>query len=175
MYSHAQSQLFRMQHSDWNLRFESIRDAQTFIHTFLDSAATLDGFVADWHGHRLPREAWTHGAHVGVCAYYAFDHDEEATLAIMRPGIRTFNESVGGQNTATSGYHESVTRVWVMAIAAHLRANPAEPMGGGSRSAVDCDSTSPREVLQQCYSFDVIADSRARAEWVPPDRPLPWT
>ena len=72
-------------------------------HAFLTDPATLDAFVADWHAHRLTREAWTHGAHVGVCAYYAFDHAEGATLAIMRPGIRMFNESIGGQNTGASG------------------------------------------------------------------------
>jgi hypothetical protein len=145
----------------------------TLVHPFLQSTATLEAFVADWHAHRLPREAWTHGAHVGVCAYYAFDHDEAATLAIMRPGIRTFNESIGGQNTATSGYHESVTRLWVMAISAHLRAHPTSSRWEAARSAVS-RFVSPHEVLQQCYSFDVIGDIRARAEWVPPDLPLPW-
>ena len=145
----------------------------TLVHPFLQTAATLEAFVADWHAHRLPREAWTHGAHVGVCAYYAFDHDEAATLAIMRPGIRTFNESIGGRNTATSGYHESVTRLWVMAISAHLRAHPASSRWEAARSAVT-RFVSPHEVLQRCYSFDVIGDIRARAEWVPPDRPLPW-
>ncbi len=148
-------------------------DSTAMEHAFLTDPDTLDAFVADWHAHRLTREAWTHGAHVGVCAYYAFDHDEEATLAIMRPGIRTFNESIGGQNTATSGYHESITRLWVMAIKAHLRANPATTRWEASRWAV-ARFTSPCELLQQCYSFDVIDDTRARAEWVPPDRPLPW-
>ncbi len=103
----------------------------TFVHSFLDSATALDAFVADWHGHRLPREAWTHGAHVGVCAYYAFDHDEEATLAIMRPGIRTFNESVGGQNTATSGYHESCHAALGNGhCGPPSRESGADPMGG---------------------------------------------
>jgi hypothetical protein len=147
--------------------------APALTHPFLEDAATLDAFVADWHAHRLTREAWTHGAHVGVCAYYAFDHDEAATLGIMRPGIRTFNESIGGQNTATSGYHETITRLWVMAIAAHLRANPAQNRWEASRSAV-ARFMSPGELLRQCYSFDVIADTRARAEWVRPDRPVPW-
>jgi hypothetical protein len=145
----------------------------SFVHPFLQSPATLDAFVADWHAHRLPREAWTHGAHVGVCAYYAFDHDEAATLAIMRPGIRAFNESIGGRNTATSGYHESITRVWVMAITAHVREHPVKSRWAAAHSAV-ARFDSPHEVLQQCYSFDVSADVRARAEWVPPDRTVPW-
>lgn len=141
-----------------------------FTYPFLQTPAVLEAFVADWLGHRLWREDWTHGAHVGVCAYFAFDHDEAATLAIMRPGIRTFNESIGGQNTVTSGYHETITRLWVMAIAAHLREQPA-----ASRWEAACSATarfvSPRELLEQCYSYDVVADTRARAEWMPPDLP----
>ena len=141
----------------------------SLVHPFLETAHALDAFVSDWHGHRLHREAWTHGAHVGVCAYYAFDHDEESTLAIMRPGIRTFNESIGGQNTATSGYHETITRLWVMTIAAHLRANPAPSRWEAACSAV-ARFADPGELLRLCYTFDVVADQRARAEWVPPDR-----
>lgn len=142
-------------------------------HPFLRDARTLDAFVADWHAHRLRREQWTHGAHVAVCAYYAFDHDEGATLAIMRPGIQSFNESIGGENTATAGYHETVTRLWVMAIAAHLRAHPAASRYDAAHSAVS-RFEKPRELLEQCYSFDVLTDIRARAGWVPPDRRLPW-
>ena len=119
--------------------------------------------------HRLTREAWTHGAHVGVCAYYAFDHDEAATLAIMRPGIRTFNESIGGQNTATSGYHETVTRLWVMAIAAHLRAKPAQSRWEASCSAVE-QFDEPARAAAAVLQLRRVADTRARAEWVPPDR-----
>jgi hypothetical protein len=138
-------------------------------HPFLKDASTLGTFVADWHGHRLPREAWTHGAHVAVCAYYAFDRDEEATLAIMRPGIRSFNESIGGENTPTSGYHETITRLWIIAITAHLRATPA-----ADRHQAACSATArfadPGALLRQCYDHDVVNDTRARAEWVTPDR-----
>ena len=142
-------------------------------HPFLQTPETLDRFVADWHAHRLTREAWTHGAHVGVCAYYAFDHDEAATLGIMRTGIRSFNESIGGENTATSGYHETVTRLWVKAIAAHLRRSPAASRWEAARSAV-AHFASPRDLLAQCYTFDVLADLQARAEWVSPDKPVEW-
>jgi hypothetical protein len=145
---------------------------QILTHAFLDSPAALDAFVADWRAHRLTRADWTHGAHVGVCAYFAWDHDEAATLAIMRPGIRTFNESIGGQNTATSGYHETITRLWVMAISAHLRASPATSRWDAARSAVGLFED-PLALLERCYSFDVVGDTRARAEWVPPDLSLP--
>jgi len=138
-------------------------------HPFLASAGALDRFVLDWQQHRLPKAAWTHGAHVAVCAYFAFDHDEAATLAIMRPGIRSFNESVGGVNSATAGYHETITRLWTGAIAQHLRDARPVTKYEAAVSAV-ARFTSPRELLERHYSWDVVNDQRARAVWVEPDR-----
>ena len=141
----------------------------SLVHPFLESAATLDRFVADWQQHRLPKEAWTHGAHVAACAYFAFDHDEAKTLDIMRPGIRSFNESVGGVNSATAGYHETITRLWVMAIARHLReTQPATRFDAAVSATARFES--PRELLERHYSWDIVNDQRARAEWVEPDR-----
>ena len=46
-------------------------------------------FVADWQRHQLPKEAWTHGAHVAACAYFAFDRDEAEIIAIRPCHIST--------------------------------------------------------------------------------------
>jgi hypothetical protein len=137
-------------------------------HAFLKDAATLDTFVTDWHAHRLTRQDWTHGAHVAVCAYYAFDRDEDATMGIMRPGIRSFNESIGGQNTATSGYHESITRLWIQAITAFLRRTAPVSRYEAALSAT-ARFEDPGRLLRACYSYDVVCNERARAVWVPPD------
>ena len=142
----------------------------TIVQPFLETAEALGRFVTEWQQHQLPKEAWTHGAHVAVCAYFAFDRDEEATLAIMRPGIRSFNESVGGVNSATAGYHETITRLWVTAIAAHLREiRPATRLDAAASAVAQFHS--PRALLDRHYSWDIINDQRARAEWVEPDRP----
>ena len=138
-------------------------------HTFAASPETLDAFLAAWHGLRLTRADWTHGAHVAACAYYAFDHDAETTFGIIKPGILAFNHSVGVANTATSGYHETLTRFWTLAIVQHVQRT-----GAASRWAAVCSALArfgdDRELPQRAYSFDVVRDVRARAEWVPPDR-----
>ena len=56
------------------------------------------------------RDEWTHEAHLAATTYLLLrrpdiDLDEEL------PGIiRRFNESVGGTNSDTEGYHETITR-----------------------------------------------------------------
>ena len=77
----------------------------------------------------LKREEWTHEAHLGATTYLLLrrsDIDLDAEL----PGIiRRFNESVGGVNSDSEGYHETITRVFLDGVRLFLaEANPAEPL-----------------------------------------------
>jgi len=78
----------------------------------LESESELQRFVEAWKSGRLPKAEWTHGAHVAMAAYFAFDHAAEATFAIMKAGILHHNTSVGTPNTEDNGYHETLTRFW---------------------------------------------------------------
>jgi hypothetical protein len=138
-------------------------------HTFAASPDTLDAFLVAWHAGRLTRADWTHGAHVAACAFYAFDHDADATFAIVKAGILAFNGSLGIVSTPTSGYHETLTRFWTLAIVQHVRRSGAASRWAAARAALDRFGDD-RDLPQRAYSFDVVRDVRARAEWVPPDR-----
>ncbi len=72
-------------------------------------------------------------------------------------------------HTATSGYHETLTRFWTLAIAAHVRTCGAADRWGAVRAALERFGDD-RDLPQRAYSFDVVRDVRARAEWVAPDR-----
>ena len=64
----------------------------------------------------LAREDWTHEAHLAATTYLLLrrrDIDLDAEL----PGIiRRFNESVGGVNSDTEGYHETITRTFLAGV-----------------------------------------------------------
>ena len=130
---------------------------------------TLEAFVDGWHAGRVTRAEWTHGAHVAVCAYHAFGRDGDATFAIMKAGILEFARASGIVHTATSGYHETLTRFWSLTIAAHVRACGAASRWEAACAALDRFGDD-RDLPRRCYSFDVVGDVRARREWVPPDR-----
>lgn len=139
------------------------------LRSFVASPAALDAFVADWHAGRVSRAEWTHGAHVAVCAWYAASHDVDATFAIVKAGILAFARVHGIVHTRTSGYHETLTRFWTLAIAAHLRTVGATDRFEAVQSAL-ARFGEDRDLPRRAYSFDVVQDLRARAEWVPPDR-----
>ncbi len=69
----------------------------------------------------LSRTEWTHEAHLAATAYLLLrrpDVDLDAEL----PGIiRRFNESVGGVNSDTEGYHETITRCFLHGVRVFLK------------------------------------------------------
>jgi hypothetical protein len=77
----------------------------------------------------LPRPAWTHEAHLAATTYLLLrrpDIDLDKEL----PGlIRRYNESVGGVNSDTEGYHETITRVFLHGVRLFLaEADTSEPL-----------------------------------------------
>jgi hypothetical protein len=64
----------------------------------------------------LPREEWTHEAHLAATTYLLLRHPE-IDLDRELPGlIRRYNESVGGVNSDSEGYHDTITRVFLHGV-----------------------------------------------------------
>ncbi|MCX6592374.1 MAG: hypothetical protein NTZ56_12705 [Acidobacteria bacterium] len=137
-------------------------------HPFLENEAAVEAFIGDWRSGQLPKAAWTHAAHVAACAYFALGQDVEGTFAVMKRGILDFNTAVGTANTRSSGYHETLTRLWASVIVEHVANAQC-----GTRFAAACSAVArfgeDRTLHLRYYSFDVAKDERARAEWVAPD------
>jgi hypothetical protein len=77
----------------------------------------------------LPRDEWTHEAHLAATTYLLTrrpDVDLDRELAGI---IRRYNESVGGVNSDTEGYHETITRTFLHGVRLLLgEANGDEPL-----------------------------------------------
>ncbi|MEM8706874.1 MAG: hypothetical protein AAGE98_10490 [Actinomycetota bacterium] len=126
----------------------------------LDPSAVLAGVL----DRTLPKPAWTHEAHVAACWAAVRSHGADDALGLLRDGIRRYNEATGVENTSTSGYHETITRYFVTAVARiHDRAF----------DEVVTDDTTSRDAPLRHWSPDRLFTPQARAAWVEPDlRPL---
>jgi hypothetical protein len=147
-------------------------DNKWMDNAFVSTPDALEAFVADWHAGLVSRSAWTHAAHVAVCGYYAHDLHPAATFAVMKAGILAHARAHGVVHTPTSGYHETLTRLWTIAIAAHVRRSGARSRWEAACAAVERFGED-RDLPRRCYSFDVVNDVAARAAWVAPDREVP--
>jgi hypothetical protein len=117
----------------------------------------------------LSRAEWTHEAHLAATTYLLLrraDIDLDKEL----PGIiRRFNESVGGVNDDTQGYHETITRVFLHGVRLFLaEADPKEPL----HELVNELLLSPmgrRDWPLRFYSGERLFSVEARRHFVPPD------
>ena len=73
----------------------------------------------------LPRDEWTHEAHLAATIYLVVKHPEIDLEAELRGIISRFNESVGGRNTDTEGYHHTITHAYLRGIRLFLAAADA--------------------------------------------------
>jgi hypothetical protein len=91
----------------------------------------------------------------------------------MRARISAFNLSVGGANTPTSGYHETLTHFWLLIVAELLRQRqPASRLEAAQQAVAAFGQARTLHTLY--YSGDVVKDSEARRQWRQPDLlPLP--
>ena len=114
----------------------------------------------------LPKVSWTHEAHLVVCWYALREMSVDESIARLRAAIRAYNEATGTPNTDTSGYHETLTRYYVEAIAQQA-GQPLESI----YSAEECRRNAPLAY----WSRDALFSVAARRDWFEPDlRDLPW-
>jgi len=129
--------------------------------------AEIDTFLAQFEQGTLPKPMWTHAAHVLTGACYVHMLGEAAAIDKMRLCVRRYNEAVGGRNTESSGYHETITIAWIKLLAGLLRESGAMERAPFAALAVQRFGAD-REVLKRYYDFDVVGSVEARRTWVPP-------
>jgi len=117
----------------------------------------------------LPREEWTHEAHLGATTYLLTRRPDVAIDTALPGIIRCFNESVGGVNDDTQGYHETITRVFLHGVRLFLsEAELGEPL----HELVNELLLSPmgrRDWPLRFYSAERLFSVEARRHFVPPD------
>jgi hypothetical protein len=88
----------------------------------------IEALVRAMIGCTLPRAAWTHAAHFAAALWLLRTRGEAAARADMPGLIRRYNESVGGRNTETEGYHETITQASLTVAAQALAAAGDAPL-----------------------------------------------
>jgi len=121
----------------------------------------------------LPREAWTHEAHLGACLWLLTERPDVDVDARIGDIIRRFNESVGGVNDDTQGYHDSITRAYVAGVRLFL-AGTAETGLAARVNALLLSPMGRRDWPLRFYSRERLFSVAARRGYVEPDlAPMP--
>ncbi|MGO4209202.1 hypothetical protein AB4Y89_07485 [Terriglobus sp. 2YAB30_2] len=138
------------------------------MHPLPSTHEQIAAFVSAFEAGTLPKEHWTHAAHILSGAWYVHALGPEAALTEMRKRIRAYNEAVGTQNTDTSGYHETITAFWIRVLAVELARCPDAARAAFVIRAVE-EFGPQRDILTRYYSFNVVKSTKARRAWIEPD------
>jgi hypothetical protein len=120
---------------------------------------------------KLPAGDWTHHAHLRMAWMFLKRYPLNEAHILMRVGIIRLNAFHGLVETASRGYHETLTRLWLSLVASLMRGTDAE----SSDVFVDmCSAALGKDAVFRHYSRALIMSARARAVFVEPDLlPLP--
>jgi hypothetical protein len=132
------------------------------------SASTTDDLVAAFCDRTLPKDRWTHAAHLRVGLWHLLRYPANGALVLLRDRISAYNLAVGGENTDTAGYHETITRYFVRRIALFVaaadRSRPIDELAEELIALVG-DQRAP----SAHYSRERLMSVAARRGWVEPD------
>jgi hypothetical protein len=122
----------------------------------------------------LARAEWTHEAHLAASLWLIVERPDILPERDLPDIIRRFNESVGGVNDATQGYHETITMCFLRAIRFLLaRTAPDLPLAGKVNALLRAPE-GRRDWPLRFYSRERLFSVEARLAWCEPDiAPLP--
>ena len=121
----------------------------------------------------LPKAGWTHEAHISTTCWILLERPDIRPERDLPDLIRAYNESVGGVNSDTEGYHETITQLFIRTLRTVLKASE----GQGLAARVNAILAAPegrRDWPLHFYSSERLFSKEARLGWVEPDlAPLP--
>lgn len=121
----------------------------------------------------LPREAWTHEAHLAACLWLLTERPDIDVDAEIAGLICRFNESLGGVNDDHNGYHDSITRAFVAGVRLFL-SRTAETGLSARVNALLLSDVGQRDWPLRFYSPERLFSVEARRGFIEPDlAPLP--
>lgn len=138
------------------------------MQTYADEAsfaAIGEGFCAT----SLTVEQWTHGAHFAAAVWLVLRRPDLVPERDMPDMIRRLNESHGGINSDSAGYHETITQASLRGVRAHLKGEPADAPLHAIHARLMAGPLGRSDWLLAHWSRERLFTPEAKARWISPD------
>lgn len=130
---------------------------------------TTRSIAAKFENKTLPRQEWTHHAHIAVALVHLHHYKTvEQTLPVLRERIKAYNLSVGTANTDHSGYHETLTIFWLQVVYAYYIAAGTQDIDAIYQDLIKTPLAAGH-LPAQFYSNELLFSTTARQYWAAPD------
>lgn len=146
----------------------SINENQGMIYS---SEAEISSIVAAFEDCTLPRDRWTHAAHLTIALWYLTQNPSNA-VNLIRNHIQQYNLAHSIESTPTAGYHETITLFWIYTIQKFLLSVDS------SNSFLDLTNQLVNHYADPNYLFEYYSSAhlfspQARFIWTEPNlKPL---
>jgi hypothetical protein len=117
----------------------------------------------------LTRPEWTHEAHLAACLWILVERLDILPERDLPDIIRRFNESVGGVNDDTQGYHETITQCFIRAARLYLSGTDSVWPLAAKVNGLLLAPEGKRDWPLRFYSPELLFSRAARLGWVKPD------
>jgi hypothetical protein len=135
---------------------------------FYQSDQEIETLVQSFSDKTLDKSLWTHAAHLTVAIWHLKNYDLHEATCRMKSGIISYNLAVGGQNTGTGGYHETMTLFWMDILQVFVNDNPDLPVNEACNKLLN-SKLSDKTLPFVFYNKEYILSPAARARAMAPD------
>ena len=136
---------------------------------FFTSDAEIEHLGEGLLARSLPRDEWTHEAHLAATTYLLTHRSDVDLDTELRDIIRRYNESVGGVNSDTEGYHETITRSFLHGVRLFLAEADRDAALHELVNALLRSPMGSRDWPLRFYSRERLFSVEARRNFVAPD------
>jgi hypothetical protein len=137
--------------------------------TVYRNAAEVLALIRDFKFCTLPREQWTHRAHLTVALWHQLRYPWPEAVKLMRDGIKRYNDAHGIVQTKVSGYHETLTLFWMHLVREYLKGAAAGQRCSLASLANELGARYPKDLPLAYYTRERLMSGEARERWVSPD------
>lgn len=117
----------------------------------------------------LPKAEWTHEAHLAACLWLLRERPGFVPETELPGVISAYNVAVGGENTDSAGYHETLTQLYIRGVRAFAAILPQGIALVDAVNALLTSEIGDRQWPLCFYSRERLFSVAARRGWVEPD------
>ena len=137
--------------------------------SFYQSQEEIELLVQDFISKTLPKEQWTHHAHLTTAIWHLKNYDVDEATCLLKSGIISYNLSVGGINTGSAGYHETLTIFWITIVDYFVRHHSHHTLTDTCNTFLQ-SNLADRALPFHFYIKENILSKAARAKFMQPDK-----
>ena len=132
------------------------------------SEKEIQSLIEQFIARTLPKNEWTHEAHLIMSIWHNLKYGEERALELISRRIYNYNETIGTDNSETSGYHETLTRFW-MKIANNFLKNQNFPSNAVACNEFLKSDFASKGLPLEFYDEEQLFSLEAKKNWVAPN------